>query len=296
MSESPLVVPPEATVRVLESMAGDPKNELWVLGGLPMKGAMERCAEIVLSVGIVAENRRMGVLARWINTVATSAFAWNGSCIEILDYFIELMPSSFVEERAIPVVWRFWTGPTVSIDDDPPNTTSTSDTSPTTTIAATSSLLSESHHSDRSWARRQAAEARNHIFDSLGERYRLRIIPGQNSFLVLPRPACSPLGGDTGVGDVDNDGHWSSVTTGGCTGGTTSSTGGRVSSAAESTLVLAIGGDEKLLRRLNELDGAETVSTSRRGADAKWKLDPREVLGVLQTLARVRWGDGVSAL
>ncbi|KAI6167816.1 hypothetical protein EDD17DRAFT_864385 [Pisolithus thermaeus] len=107
-------------------------------------------------------------------------------CSRSMLQFIELMPSSFVEERAIPVVWRFWTGPTVSIDDDPPNTTSTSDTSPTTTIAATSSLLSESHHSDRSWARRQAAEARNHIFDSLGERYRLRIIPGQNSFLVLP--------------------------------------------------------------------------------------------------------------
>ncbi|KAI6107708.1 glycosyltransferase family 20 protein [Pisolithus thermaeus] len=318
--KGPMVEPPEATIRVLEKMAGDPKNEIWVLSGLPVKGALERLAERVPSVGIVAENgcfvktRKIGNKsdgqsngARWINMVANLDFAWKVPCIEILNYFTERTPGSFVEERATSVVWRFWTGPpdsTVSIDDDPTITTSTSDTSPTTTNAATSLPSSESQHSDRSWARRQAAEAQNHIFDSLGERYGLRIIPGQNSFLVLPNnisrstavgtilhpggPACSPLGGGAGVGDADYDGYWSSVTIGGGTGRTTSSTGGRVSSAAESTLVLAIGGDEKLLRRLNELDDAETVSTSRRGTDAKWKLDPREVLGVLETLGQVR--------
>jgi hypothetical protein len=51
-------------------------------------------------------------------------------------------------------VWRFWTGPT--------------DACP-----------------GRQWACRQAAEAQNHIFDSLGEQYGLWIIPGSNSFLVL---------------------------------------------------------------------------------------------------------------
>lgn len=60
-----------------------------------------------------------------------------------------------------------------------------------------------------------------------------------------------------------------------------------MTSTDESTLVLAIGGDEKLLRRLNELDNVETMSTSRKGTDAKWKLDPREVLSVLETLAGV---------
>ncbi|KAI6023022.1 glycosyltransferase family 20 protein [Pisolithus microcarpus] len=264
--KGPMVEPPEATMQVLEKLAGDPKNEIWVLSGLPVKGALERLAERVPSVGIVAENgcfvktREIGKKsngqsngARWINMVANLDFAWKGPCIEILNYFTERTPGSFVEERATSIVWRFWTA------------------------------SSHSHYSDRSWARRQAAEAQNHIFDSLGERYGLRIVPGQNSFLVLPNnisrstavgtilhpggPACSPLGG---------------------AGRTTSSTGGRVSSVADPMLVLAIGGDEKLLRRLNELDDAETVSTSRRGTDAKWKLDPREVLGVLETLTQVR--------
>lgn len=43
--------------------------------------------------------------------------------------------------------------------------------------------------------------------------------------------------------------------------------------------MLAIGLDEKLLRRLSELDDAKAVSTRRRGTDAKWKLDPRDVPG-----------------
>ncbi|KAI6013248.1 glycosyltransferase family 20 protein [Pisolithus marmoratus] len=315
--KGPMVELPEATIRVLESMADDPKNEIWVLSGLPVKGALERLAERVPKVGIVAENgcfvktreisNKSGGQsngARWLNMVANLDFAWKGPCVEILNYFTERTPGSFVEERATSVVWRFWTGPpdsTAPIDDDA--TTTTNELCSPTVNSATSPS-SDSHYSDRSWARRQAAEAQNHIFDSLGERYGLRIIPGQNSFLVLPNnisrstavgtilhpggPACSPLGGGAGVGDADYDGWWSSTTVGSGAGRTSGTTGGRVSSAGESTLVLGIGGDEKLLRRLNELDDAETVSTSRRGTDAKWKLDPREVLGVLGTLAQVR--------
>lgn len=52
--------------------------------------------------------------------------------------------------------------------------------------------------------------------------------------------------------------------------------------------MLAIGLDEKLLRRLNEPDDAKAASTRRRGTDAKWTLDPRDVLAnVLETLAQV---------
>lgn len=49
--------------------------------------------------------------------------------------FSERTPGSWVEERGASVVWRFWTG---APDDSCP---------------------------DRQWARRQAAEAQNHIFD-----------------------------------------------------------------------------------------------------------------------------------
>ena len=49
--------------------------------------------------------------------------------------------------------------------------------------------------------------------------------------------------------------------------------------------VLALGADEKLLRRLNDLDHSETCSTSNKGTDAKWKLDTSEVAKTLWTFA-----------
>ncbi len=49
--------------------------------------------------------------------------------------------------------------------------------------------------------------------------------------------------------------------------------------------VLAVGKDEKLMRRLNEIDNAETVSTGNKGTDAKWKLDPGEVMRALARFA-----------
>ncbi|KAI5983573.1 glycosyltransferase family 20-domain-containing protein [Pisolithus marmoratus] len=266
MFKGSMVELPEATMWVLESMADDPKYEIWVLSGLPVKGALERLAERV-------------------------------------PRFTERTLGSIVEECATSVVWRFWTGPpdsTAPIDDDATTTTTDIFSPPVNT---TTSPSSDSHHSDRSWARRQAAEVQSHIFDCLGERYGLRIIPRQNSFFVLLNniscstavgtilhpggPARPPLGGGAGVGDADYDGWWSSTMVGSGAGRTSGTTGGRVSSAGESILVLGIGGDENLLRRLNELNNVETVSTSRRGTDARWKLDPREVLGVLDTLAQV---------
>ena len=104
-----------------------------------------------------------------------------------------------------------------------------------------------SNYSDRR-ASRWAAEAQNHTFDSLGERYGLRITPGQNSFLM---PILNNISRSTAVGAIMQPGGpaW----------------------------------HEKLLRGLNELANVESVSSSRKGSDAKWKLDPREVLGVGDT-------------
>ena len=52
----------------------------------------------------------------------------------------------------------------------------------------------------------------------------------------------------------------------------------------------AVSGDEKLLRRLNELDFAETISTGEAGTgtDAKWKLDQAEVIKTLWQLAKAK--------
>ncbi|TFK50600.1 alpha-trehalose-phosphate synthase [Heliocybe sulcata] len=251
--------PPDEVYRLLNKLADDPRNDVWVLSGLPAKGAMEVLAEKVPKVGIVAENgcfiktrpSRNGE-AQWIDMVANFNLSWKSLCMELLNYFTERTPGSFVEEREASIVWRFWSGP--------PDESS----------------------GDRQWALRQAAEAQNHIFDSLGERYGLRIIPGANSFLVLP----NNISRSTAVGAILHPG-----------GPAHSPLAGRAAwmapevaetgDVADTDFVLAIGSDEKLLRRLNELDSAETVSTGRKGTDAKWRLDAEQVVPALSQFANI---------
>ncbi|KAG2030091.1 hypothetical protein BDR03DRAFT_975071, partial [Suillus americanus] len=242
-------MPAEGAVELLNKFSASKRNKVRLLSGSPVK-SLEQVAAKAPEVGIVAEN---GCFAKIpvqngkggvrISMVANLNLTRKGLCVEILNYFTEQMPGSFVEERAVSIVRRFWTGP---IDDC----------------------------SDRQQARRQAAEAQNHIFESLGERYGLCIIPGSNSFLVLPKnisrstaagvilhpggPAHSPRSSSVPDPDVP------------------------VNGGVEAGFVFAVGGDEKLLRRLNELDNAETVSTSGKGTDAKWKLDAGDVGDVMQ--------------
>ncbi|KAG6871722.1 hypothetical protein C0995_000805 [Termitomyces sp. Mi166 len=305
--EKPLVEVPEEVLMVLEKLVADVRNEVWLLSGLRVRGLLERIGRRVPRLGIVAENgcfiktiKSMPRLTRsfstgsgsppprrnlkpthersfstgagpivgagagggeWVNMVANFNLTWKTACLEILHYFAERTPGSFIEERDASIVFRFWTGamPVDGMAEDP----------------------------DRTWARRQAAEAQNHIFDSLGERYGLRIIPGNNSFLVLPNnvsrstavgailhpggPARSPLSRAWMSPDVFD----AEAQSGGAGGG-------------DVDFILAVSGDEKLLRRLNEVDGAETCSTSGRGTDARWRIGPgpKEVLDVLWGLVR----------
>ena len=110
------------------------------------------------------------------------------------------------------------------------------------------------------------------FYRSLGEKYGLRIIPGKNSFLVLPNNVSrsSAVGSILAPGGPVNSpvtprALWMSLDT-------------DTDMETDIDFALAVSSDEKLLRRLNELDFAETVSTGEDGTDAKWKLPPQDVV------------------
>jgi hypothetical protein len=117
---------------------------------------------------------------------------------------------------------------------------------------------------------------------SLGERYALRIIPGATSFLVIP----SNISRSSAVGAILQPGGPSGVASYAFGSGGADNIVDVVHHSGEIDFVMAIGGDQKLLRRLNELDNAETVTTSRKGSDAKWRLKRDEVLSTLATFAK----------
>ena len=122
--------------------------------------------------------------------------------------------------------------------------------------------------------------------NSLGERYGLRLIPGASSFLVLPNNISRSTAVDmilhperlgTGQSPVTGRMPWTMPDAGEATVG-----------GHEPDFVLGVSGDEELLRRLNEMDGAETCYTKEKGmVDAKWKLDRGEVMSTLWQFANV---------
>ncbi|KIL62946.1 glycosyltransferase family 20 protein [Amanita muscaria Koide BX008] len=252
---------PEDALDLLTKLAENKNNEVWLLSGLQIKGVLDRVAEKVPKLGIVAENgcyvkaRSSGRTSEWINMIPNLDLSWKSACLEMLHYFTERTPGSFVEEREASVVWRYWTGET-------------------------------GDSADRHWARRQAAEAQNHIFDSLGERFGLRIIPGKNSFLVLP----NNVSRSTAVGAILHPGGPARSPLSSNMARTswlgTSEFGEGTTVGEDLDLLVALSSDEKLLRRLNEFDNSETCSTSGKGTDAKWKLDALEVKSVLESLVR----------
>ncbi|KZS89294.1 hypothetical protein SISNIDRAFT_431860 [Sistotremastrum niveocremeum HHB9708] len=250
--------PPQEALDVLKRLSDDDRNNVWLLSGLPVGGGLDKIAAALPNVGLCAENGCFikplplnGKPQDWINMVSNFNLTWKTPCLEILNYFTERTPNSFIEEREASIVWRFWMGDSKDDKDG----------------------------RQRQWARRQAAEAQNHVFDSLGERYGLRIIPGENSFLVLH----NNVSRSSAVGAILHP------------GGPVQTATSRPSAWAEDIaegvdvneidFVLAVSGDEKLLRRLNDLDHAETCSTRGKGSDAKWRLEPKDVVSTLLEFA-----------
>ncbi|KAF8512946.1 alpha-trehalose-phosphate synthase [Hysterangium stoloniferum] len=243
--------PPNDTVKILQKLCADKKNKVWLLSGLP-RAAMDKLMPLVPDIGLVAENGCFikprairGKMQEWINMVVNYNMTWKTPCLEMLAYFTERTPGSFTVTREASIVWYFWTQAVIQ------------------------------NHTDRGWVKRQAAEAQNHIWDSLGERYGLRIIPGENSFIVLP----NNISRSTAVGAILRPGGpaesiptmWFSPA--------------ETGPSTEVDLLFCLGGDEKLMSRLNEVDNAETVTTSGKESDAKWRLAVSDVIPTLWKFA-----------
>ena len=139
----------------------------------------------------------------------------------------------------------------------------------------------------------------------MGEKYGLRIIPGENAFLVLPNNVSrsSAVGAILAPGGISSP-NFSPASR---ARGTSISSWPRsswiggldgdisIGDAVTDTdigldFVLAISTDEKLLRRLNEIECAETVKSSGRGrgTDAKWTLDAKDVISALTKFATAK--------
>ncbi|KAG8686509.1 hypothetical protein FRC11_008836 [Ceratobasidium sp. 423] len=254
--------PPTAKLEIIRKLLANEQNEVWILSGMGVQGGLEKIAAELPGVGLVAENGCMlkpPGQAEWINLVPDFNLDWKAPALEILTYYTDRTPGTFTENRGASICWRFGN--------------------------------EERDEAAQKWVRRSAAEAQNHIWDSLGEIYSLRIIPGSSSFLILPKNVSR----STAVGIILS----SHETNGPILPRSTSDDVALLSPVGsplslrvpqppgqqQNIPILYIGADEHLIRRLNELSGAETCAASGRATFAKWRIDTTQIGDLLASFS-----------
>lgn len=182
--------PPHALVRVLRRLTEDQRNYVYVMSRKSASD-MDALARAVPGVGLIAEN---GCYVRhcastengsgasiptasvdmsnnsgngidgntgdrnkraWTSLVDGFDMNWRLPVREILEYFTERTPGSWIEEYSTTITWYFCEG----------------------------TRLEE----DIQWARRQASEVQSLISDSLVERFSLQIVNEHTHFVIMPK-------------------------------------------------------------------------------------------------------------
>jgi len=152
------VEPPPALVRALRGLVDDDRTYVYLMSSKSMAD-LEALSRAVPEAGLIAEDgcyvrHCVGSGPAWTSLVDGFDAQWRQPVREILDYFTERTPGSWIEERDTAIAWYF------------------GDTSSSTDLA---------------WAQRQSSEVQTLISDSLGERFALRILHRQTHFVIMPK-------------------------------------------------------------------------------------------------------------
>ncbi|KAJ1922999.1 Trehalose-6-P synthase/phosphatase complex subunit [Tieghemiomyces parasiticus] len=135
---------------VLRRLTSDPRNLVYVLSGRT-KASLDRRLGDVPQLGLTAENGcfvRSPGRTTWEDHVPNEDMAWREPVREILEYYQERTPGSWLEQKDVALVWHY---------------------------------RSAANPSYGAW---QAGECQNHIDDALAPSYPIHVIPGSKSLEV----------------------------------------------------------------------------------------------------------------
>lgn len=253
--------PSAALLQLLQRLVEDPSNYVYLLSSKSKKELDTITSHV--QVGAIAEHGcfvQHCAAPAWTSLIDGYNLDWRTPVREILSYFTERTPGSWVEERQASISWHF--------NQHAPDTTA----------------------AERQWAQRQASEVQGLIYDSLGDRFSLRIVHGATHFTVMPKNV-----------------SWTSavqyILTLDAMGKLAPRGPDAPHAAGTIAFVLQIGNDERLISYVNQLDLAfapRTCTTTdahgKPSSEASYYLAPgHEVLSALDEIVSLRrrelkWG------
>ncbi|RKP33840.1 glycosyltransferase family 20 protein, partial [Dimargaris cristalligena] len=153
----PYQATPNATVLVTPALrdclcrlTADPRNLVYILSGRT-KASLETQLAGIPHLGLMAEHgcfTKPPSCAGWEDYVQSSDLTWHEPVMEILEYYLERTPGSWIEKKDVAVVWHYY------------------------------------NCENPSYGAWQAGECQNHIEDSLAPTYPIHVIRGSKCIEV----------------------------------------------------------------------------------------------------------------
>ncbi|KAL0087598.1 glycosyltransferase family 20 protein [Phycomyces blakesleeanus] len=158
-------------IRVLELLASDPQNLVYVISGRT-KANVERDLGNVPNLGLSAEN---GFYIKppgeeWQQLFTKIDISWQPAVQEIFQYYTERTPGAYIETKDISVIWHYRTV-----------------------------------GQDASYVAWQAAECQNHIADLVNKNFAVHVVAGTTSIEVLPNEINKAVVANRVLQDVQSD-------------------------------------------------------------------------------------------
>ncbi|KAI9020225.1 glycosyltransferase family 20-domain-containing protein [Phycomyces nitens] len=158
-------------VRVLEFLASDPQNLVYVISGRT-KANVERDLGNVPNLGLSAEN---GFYIKppgeeWQQLFTKIDISWQPAVQEIFQYYTERTPGAYIETKDISVIWHYRTA-----------------------------------GQDASYVAWQAAECQNHIADLVNKNFAVHVVAGTTSIEVLPNEINKAVVANRVLQDIQSD-------------------------------------------------------------------------------------------
>ncbi|KAI8854380.1 glycosyltransferase family 20-domain-containing protein [Chytridium lagenaria] len=149
----------QGVVQLVISLAANPKNLVYLMSGCTREELSPFVG--IPNVGVCAENGSFFMYAnrnRWETMLADQDCSWRKQIQEIFEFYTDRTPGSYIEQKEISLVWHF-------------------------------------EHADVGFGAWQAAECQNHIQNSIGTIYPIKVLPRNVNKGTICRKVLESLNG-----------------------------------------------------------------------------------------------------
>ena len=102
-------IPTRGVLNVLENLALDPPNTVWIISGRDVSFLNENFGSIS-HIGLSAEHgafTRRPFAGKWEDLSGQADVSWHGSVTDIFQEFTSRTPGSFIEKKSVAITWHY---------------------------------------------------------------------------------------------------------------------------------------------------------------------------------------------